>query len=79
MQDAGRTSEAFEAHGTALQVYREFEDWYWTGHVRHNLALMHASADRPVEARACWLQAADAYTMAGATAEADQARIWAKE
>ncbi|ELP69012.1 tetratricopeptide repeat protein [Streptomyces turgidiscabies] len=79
LQDAGRTSEAFEAHGTALQVYREFEDWYWTGHVRHNLALMHASADRPVEARACWLQAADAYTMAGATAEADQARIWAKE
>ena len=37
-----------------------------TGHVLHNLALVHEAADRPAEARACWLQAADAYAQANA-------------
>ncbi|WP_405930972.1 tetratricopeptide repeat protein [Streptomyces sp. NBC_00827] len=79
LQEAGRVAEAIEDHGKALEICREFEDWYRTGQVLNNLAFAHKSADRPAQARACLLQAADAYTQAGATAEADQARSWAEE
>ncbi|MFD3931200.1 tetratricopeptide repeat protein [Streptomyces sp. NPDC058614] len=78
LYEAGRIAEAVEGHGKALEVFREFEDWYGTGDVLHSLALVHESAGRPSEARSCWLQAADAYTRAGDTAKADQARTWAE-
>ncbi|MEV6498315.1 tetratricopeptide repeat protein [Streptomyces prunicolor] len=74
----GREAEAVEGYGKALEIYREFEDWYRAGALQ-NLALVHKSANRPAEACACWLRAADAYTLAGATVEADRARAWAEE
>ncbi|WP_369035648.1 ATP-binding protein [Streptomyces adonidis] len=74
LEDAGRVAEAVEGYSRALEVYREFEDWYWMGQVLHSLARVHASSDRPAEARAYLRQAADAYTRADAHAEADQTR-----
>lgn len=78
LEEAGQVAEAAEKYGNALEVLGDFEDWYWTGQVLRNLARLHSSAGRPAEARACWLQAADAYTRANATAEADQARTQAE-
>ncbi|GAA2655462.1 tetratricopeptide repeat protein [Streptomyces vastus] len=71
---AGRAGEAVEAYGKALETYREFEDWYRAGRTLHNLALAHEVAHRPSDARACWLQAAEAFTRADAPTEAAQAR-----
>ncbi|WP_019060791.1 tetratricopeptide repeat protein [Streptomyces prunicolor] len=76
---AGRAVEAVEGYGRALEGYGEFEDWYWTGQVFHNLAVVHEDAGCPAEARACLLQAADAFTRAGDTAKADRARTRAEE
>ncbi|MFF5256646.1 tetratricopeptide repeat protein [Streptomyces leeuwenhoekii] len=72
--EAGRVEEAIEAFGTALEICREFQDWYRAGQILKNLALAHEVADRAADARACWLQAADAYTRANAPAEAARAR-----
>ncbi|MDX2547022.1 tetratricopeptide repeat protein [Streptomyces sp. WI04-05B] len=79
LQEAGRVAEAIGGYGRALEVYREFEDWHNTGQVLHNLARAHEAAGRAAEARVCWLQAADAFTRAGDTAEADRARTRAEE
>jgi tetratricopeptide (TPR) repeat protein len=78
LEAAGRAEEAVKGYGRALEVYREFEDWYRTGWVLHNLALVHAGASRPADARDCWLQAAEAFTRAGDIPEADQARTRAE-
>ncbi|MFG2024222.1 tetratricopeptide repeat protein [Streptomyces sp. NPDC048825] len=74
LRQVGRVGEAVEAYGKALEVFREFEDWYRVGQALHNLALAHKSAHHPIDARACWLQAADAFTRANAPTEATQAR-----
>ncbi|NGO49372.1 tetratricopeptide repeat protein [Streptomyces ureilyticus] len=79
LEEAGRVGEAVEVYGKALEIFREFEDWYRAGHTLHNLALAHQVAHRPSDARACWLQAADAYTRANAPTEATQARTRAEE
>ncbi|MFF6785407.1 tetratricopeptide repeat protein [Streptomyces sp. NPDC012510] len=78
LRGGGRVEEAIEAHGTALEIYREFEDWYRVGTALQNLALVQEEAHRPVEARAHLLQAADAYTRGNALTEAAQARAWAE-
>jgi tetratricopeptide (TPR) repeat protein len=77
--EAGRIEKAIEAFGKALEVFREFEDWYGEGQTLGNLALAHEHADHPADARAYWLQAADAYTRANAPAEAAETRAWAAE
>ncbi|MER5218908.1 ATP-binding protein [Streptomyces flaveus] len=79
LEEVGRAEEAVEACGKALEICREFEDWYGAGRALRNLASAHESAHRPADARACWLQAADAYTRANAPTEAAQARTWAEE
>ncbi|MER6625414.1 tetratricopeptide repeat protein, partial [Streptomyces sp. NPDC000931] len=79
LEEAGRTEEAIEAYGKALEICREFEDWYGEGQSLNNLALAHEAADRPVEARAAYLQAADAYTRANDHTEATQALTRAAE
>ncbi|MFG2024220.1 tetratricopeptide repeat protein [Streptomyces sp. NPDC048825] len=76
---AGRVEEAVEAYAKDLEICREFEDWYRAGQTLHNLALAHQSAHHPIDARACYLQSADAFTRANAPTEATQARIWAEE
>ncbi|MEU0742407.1 tetratricopeptide repeat protein, partial [Streptomyces sp. NPDC006134] len=76
---AGRVEEAIEAYGKALQIRREFEDWYGAGKTLENLARAHEDADRPADARACWLQSADAFTRANEPDRAAQARTWAAE
>ncbi|GAA2655451.1 ATP-binding protein [Streptomyces vastus] len=79
LREAGRVGEAVEAYGRALEICREFEDWYRAGRTLHNLALAHEVAHHPSDARACWLQSADAYTRANAPTEATQARTRAEE
>ncbi|GGK51023.1 ATP-binding protein [Streptomyces flaveus] len=79
LRGAGRVGEAVEACGKALEICREFEDWYGVGETLRNLALAHQVAHRPADARACYLQAADAFTRANAPDEAAQAHTWAEE
>ncbi|GAA2205361.1 AfsR-like transcriptional regulator TcrA [Streptomyces bangladeshensis] len=67
---SGRTAEAVEAYGNALELEREFGDWFGAGRTLNNLARVHAATGDPARARAALLQAADAYTRAGAPAEA---------
>jgi tetratricopeptide (TPR) repeat protein len=76
LEGVGRLAEAVEGYSRALEVCREFEDWYWTGQSLQRLALIHRNTGRPTEARACSLQAAEAYLRAGATEEATAARNW---
>nr|WP_260859993.1 tetratricopeptide repeat protein [Streptomyces cupreus] len=66
LRDAGRVAEAFEAYETALEIYREFEDWYWAGQALEGLAFAHETADHVDEARAYRLRAAEAFTRAEA-------------
>ena len=77
--EAGRVEEVVEACEKALERYREVDDWYRAGQTLSNLALAHKRAARPTEARACYLQSADAYTRAKAPTEAAEARTWAEE
>ncbi|MEV0740795.1 tetratricopeptide repeat protein [Streptomyces sp. NPDC050549] len=79
LRKKGRMAEAVEAYAKALEVYQEFEDWYWTGKVLYNLALLHGDAGRSPEAHTCFLQSADAFTRANAPTEAAQARARAAE
>jgi tetratricopeptide (TPR) repeat protein len=74
LRDTGRREEAIEAYEKALKRYREFDDWYRTGRTLSNLALAHQHAARPTEARAHYLQSADAYTRANAPTEAAEAQ-----
>ncbi|CQR61688.1 Regulatory protein AfsR [Streptomyces leeuwenhoekii] len=79
LKGEGRVEEVIEAFGKALEIFREFEDWYWAGQTLENLARAHVDADRPADARACWLQSVDAYIRANAPTEAARARTWAAE
>ena len=79
LDEAGRVVEAIEAYGKDLEVCREFEDWYGAGQTLENLARAHEEADRPADARAHWLQAADAYTRANAPTQAARARAGADD
>ncbi|MEV6766049.1 tetratricopeptide repeat protein [Streptomyces sp. NPDC051105] len=74
LRTAGRVEESIEAYTKALSIYREFDDWYGAGQTLHSLANAHQDAQRPADARACLLQAADAYTRANAPTEAARAR-----
>ncbi|MFF9278575.1 ATP-binding protein [Streptomyces griseosporeus] len=79
LRAAGREDDAIEAYSKDLEICREFEDWYGAGLTLENLALAHQGTNRPADARAYWLQAADAYTRANAPTEAAQARSRAAE
>ncbi|MFD7767116.1 tetratricopeptide repeat protein, partial [Streptomyces sp. NPDC059787] len=74
LREVGRAEEETEAYGRSLELFRGFEDRYGEGRTLHNLARAHEAAHRPAEARAAYLQAADAYTRANAPAEAAQVR-----
>ena len=71
---AGRAEEAVEAFEEALEGFREFDNWYESGHTLSNLAIAHQQAARPAEARTHYLQSADAYTRANAPTEAAEAQ-----
>ncbi|MFF6810524.1 tetratricopeptide repeat protein [Streptomyces sp. NPDC012403] len=75
---AGRAEEAIDAYRRSLELRRGFEDWYGEGQTLQALALTHEDAHHPTEARAAWLQAADAYTRANAPTKATQARARAR-
>ncbi|WP_262928513.1 tetratricopeptide repeat protein [Streptomyces sp. TRM68416] len=72
--EAGRVEEAVEAYGTSLEICRECEHWYGAGQALYNLADLHETVGRPAEARAAYLEAADAYTLANAPADTTGAR-----
>nr|WP_282702484.1 tetratricopeptide repeat protein [Streptomyces sp. CC219B] len=74
LKAADRLEEAVEAYGTSLGICRECEDWYGAGAAQYNLARLHETVGRPAEARAAFLEAADAYTRANAPDKATQAR-----
>ncbi|MES5817120.1 tetratricopeptide repeat protein [Streptomyces sp. RG80] len=78
LRQAGRVQEVIEACGKSLEIYREFEDWYGTGDTLYSLGLAHEDCDRLVQARACYLQAADAYSQGNAPAQAARARAQAE-
>ncbi|MFF3373045.1 tetratricopeptide repeat protein [Streptomyces sp. NPDC002680] len=77
--EVDRVAEAVEGFARALEGFEEVEDWYSMGQTLYNLARIHKSANRLVEARACLLQAADAYSRAGDAGEAVQARTRAEQ
>ncbi|WRY95646.1 tetratricopeptide repeat protein [Streptomyces sp. NBC_00481] len=77
LQETGRVEEAIKAYDKDLEVCQEFEDWYGAGQTLENLALAYDDAHRPMEARAHYLRAADAFTRANATDRATQARAYA--
>ncbi|MFH8935095.1 tetratricopeptide repeat protein [Streptomyces griseosporeus] len=79
LAEVGRVEEAINAFSKDLEICGEFEDWYGAGQTLENLALAYEVANRLADVRACWLQAADAYTRANAPTEAARARIWADE
>ncbi|MFG2024226.1 tetratricopeptide repeat protein [Streptomyces sp. NPDC048825] len=74
----GRAKEAIKAYGRCLEISREFEDHYVAGQTLENLALAHKSAHNPTEAHTLYLQAAEAFTKAGASKEAAQAQAAAR-
>ncbi|MFF5495556.1 tetratricopeptide repeat protein [Streptomyces aquilus] len=74
LEEAGRMEEAVEAYGTSLEIAREVEDWYGVGQALYNLALLHATAGRPAQARPAYLEAADAFTRANAPTDAADAQ-----
>ncbi len=75
LRHMGRGKEAIEAFGRTLEIQREFEeDWYGTGCTLYNLASAHEDIRRPAEARAYYLQSADAFTRAKAPADAAEAQ-----
>ncbi len=63
---ADRIREAIGAFTRALDIHRGFEDWPRVGNVLRNLAVAHELSHRPTEARAHYLQAAEAFTRAHA-------------
>ncbi|MFD9096510.1 tetratricopeptide repeat protein [Streptomyces collinus] len=74
----GRSAAAIEAFTEAMKVHEEYEDWYRMGQALGNLAHAHLSLGDLTEARDRLLRAADAYTRAGATAEAAEVRASAE-
>jgi tetratricopeptide (TPR) repeat protein len=78
LRKAGETEKAIKAFGEALKIFEDFEDWYGAGKAFHQLAVTYEDTHRPADARAHWLQAADAYTRANAPAEATVARALAE-
>ncbi|WP_328873907.1 tetratricopeptide repeat protein [Streptomyces sp. NBC_00287] len=77
LRKEGQVEEAIEAHEKALGIYETIEAWYLAGTAFQNLAVAHRTSDRPAEAHACFVQAADAYTQANALTEAAHARAQA--
>ncbi|MFI9243055.1 tetratricopeptide repeat protein [Streptomyces sp. NPDC053086] len=69
-----QTHVVTEAYHHAVVILREFEDWYGLGKTFENLAIAQRSIHRPAEARAYYLQSADAYTRANAPKEAARTR-----
>ncbi|MFJ4325134.1 tetratricopeptide repeat protein [Streptomyces tricolor] len=76
LSELGQTDSATEAYGKALAIRKEFEDWYGVAQTLENLGIEYEETHRPAEARAHYLQAADAY--AGANAPAEAARVRAR-
>ena len=74
LRAAGRVQEALEAYGKSLAVFREFEDFYHEGLSLSGLAHAHMAVHRPTDARTAYLRSAAAYTRAGASDEAADAR-----
>jgi tetratricopeptide (TPR) repeat protein len=58
---AGRMKEAIDAAAGCLEVFREYEDWCGLGQALYNVGNIHREAQRPEEARAFYLQAAEAF------------------
>ncbi|WP_308311016.1 tetratricopeptide repeat protein [Streptomyces sp. GbtcB6] len=76
--ETGRLDEAFNAYGKSLEMRKEYDDWYGMGLTLANVAGACEAADRLVDARAHYLQAADAFTRGNAPAEAAKARAQAE-
>ncbi|WP_416968681.1 tetratricopeptide repeat protein [Streptomyces sp. 4F14] len=77
---AGRFEKALHAFGESLKARRGFEDWYGEGGIHMHLARTHTRLDRPAEARASYLRAVEAFTLARspddvAQAHAEAARL----
>jgi tetratricopeptide (TPR) repeat protein len=70
----GRIQEAIEAYGKALEIHRGLEDWYRASQTLENLGCAHEDYRHFAEARAHYLQAADAFDRANAPERAAAAR-----
>lgn len=79
LRKAGQVEKAIEAHGKALGIYKEIGAWYLAGTAFENLAVAHWASDQPVEARAYFDQAAEAYTRGNSPTDAARACAKADE
>jgi nucleoside phosphorylase/tetratricopeptide (TPR) repeat protein len=70
LRATGRVEESLETYHRALAIFREFEDSYREGRTLESLARTCESVGRRDEARAFRAEAVDAFSRAGATAEA---------
>ncbi|MFF6783467.1 tetratricopeptide repeat protein [Streptomyces sp. NPDC012510] len=71
---AGCVQEAIDAYTRALELHEENDHVYAIGQTPHNLAGAYRSSGDPIAARFHFALAAEAYTHAGAPAEAADAR-----
>ncbi|WP_259408259.1 tetratricopeptide repeat protein [Streptomyces akebiae] len=73
-RDARRMNEAIEAYGRSLEIFEEFENWYGAGQTLEHLAMIHEAVGARDQARAHYLRACDAFTLADAPDRATRAR-----
>ncbi|MGX1494948.1 SAV_2336 N-terminal domain-related protein [Streptomyces tendae] len=74
LRKAGRVEEAIAAFRRSVEVIRGSEEWYLQGQVLQFLASANQEVHRTADARTAYLQAADAFTRAHASHEADRVR-----
>lgn len=77
LQESMRGREALDAYGTAARMYRELDDWHRAGLLSQWIARIHDAADHRQEARAHYLRAAEAFTLAKDHDRATECRIFA--
>jgi len=74
LTESDQLDEAIQTFHESLRLRQGFEDWYGEAETHINLALAHTKTGQLAQARAAYLQAADAYTRANAPTEATKAR-----
>lgn len=78
LQEMMEEHEALVAYGKAAQMYHDLEEWHESGRLWLCIARIHDSADDRPQARTHYLQAAEAFTLAGHHDRATECRSYAE-